>query len=262
MSQKIRTELRNASEKEERDSVKDLLELGEFLKEWRIQLKRKGKAWEGPRAVDELQKKKIFEFLLGEKGSSIEWQVEDLFLPILAEMKAYREEAEHKLVREYFKDTDEFLNGLRMKIQKREENEGNLRELKSLLEDLRKKVEGTQRAVDLLKKRKANWHFGMWRQLWPEIPRRNIVSRKIELDTRLQVELGKIFAGYLGREGVSLETIARLILLAYSAGRLSGMDGDDTRTILTNRVLNVRNIRDNLTEAGLQNAASFKRRSR
>ena len=59
---------------------------------------------------------------------------------------------------------------------------------------------------------------------------------------------------------VKLETIARLILLAYRVGGLAGMDGEVTRTIPTSRVLKVRNIRDNLREAGVQNAASFKKR--
>jgi hypothetical protein len=50
---------------------------------------------------------------------------------------------------------------------------------------------------------------------------------------------------------VKLETIARLILLAYRVGGLSGMDGQVTRTIDTSRLLNVRNVRDKLTYSGL-----------
>jgi hypothetical protein len=261
MEQTIPTELRNASDKKRLEiRKKNRLELQEFLKVWRFQLRTKGTGWEEPLAVTELERKEMFAFLLCEKRSATEWQAEDLFSRILDEIRSYREEARGRLINEHFDAVDTFLSGLIEKIQKKVKNT-SLRELKSLFKDLKKEVEQTQKAVGWLRKRKADWHFGVWQHRWPKILRKNLVSRRIELDTRLQVELGRIFADYL-RPDITLETIARLILLAYSAGRLSGLDGEDTRTILTNRVLEVRNIRDNLREAGLQDAASFKKKRR
>jgi hypothetical protein len=118
--------------------------------------------------------------------------------------------------------------------------------------------------VGQLKEERRNWHVGVWQQLWPEIPRKNLVSRKIELDTRLQVELGKMLADYLRpedrHERVSLETIARLILLAYRVGGLAYKDESGTRLNSTNRNLTVRNIRDNLGCAGIEKAENFRGR--
>lgn len=131
-------------------------------------------------------------------------------------------------------------------------------ELKSLLKNLRMEIERKQKGVGERKKSRKNRHPGIWRQLWPEIKRNNLVSRKIELDTRLQVELGKKFSDYLRPDGVRLETIARLILLAYWAGELCEMEGEVTRTLYTNRELTVRNIREKLREKGLHKAESFR----
>jgi hypothetical protein len=63
---------------------------------------------------------------------------------------------------------------------------------------------------------------GYWEEIvWPKVRRRNVVTRKLQLDTRLQIEVGKVLAFYLRENGISLETIARLILLAYWAANLS-----------------------------------------
>lgn len=260
MDQTVPAELRNGSEKKEGAiRKKDPLELEEFLKEWRSRLREPGTGWEGPRAVAELRGKEMFAFLLCEKRSATEWQAEDLFSRILDEMKSYREEARGRLIKQQFGDVDAFLSGLTERIQKKVERNG-LRELKSLLKDLRREVAGTRKKVGLLKERKTDWYRGVWHHRWPKILRKNLVSRKLDFDSRLQIELGKMFADYLRPKNVKLETIARLILLAYRVGELAGMDGQVTRTIHTGRVLNVRNIRDKLTYSGLQNAASYKRK--
>jgi hypothetical protein len=258
MPTEISSALRNASNRRVAAIRKeDPLELEVFLKEWRLRLIRKGKVWKGPLAVAELRRKKVFEFLLCERKGKYDWRAEDLLSRILCELKAYREESNGRLAKEYFDDADEFFNGLIRKIQK-EESKSNIRELKSLLEGLRKKVERTRKATHWLKERKRNWHYGVWQRSWRKVPRKNLVSRKIELDTRLQVELGKMFGDYLGPEGVSLETIARLILLAYWVGGLATMNGKKNQAICTNRVLKVRNIRDNLRFARLHKAVSFR----
>ena len=107
-----------------------------------------------------------------------------------------------------------------------------------------------------------NWRHGIWQEFWPEVPRMNLVSRRIDLDTRLQVELGKILSDYL-REGdederVSLETIARLVLLAYYVGRLIYQDNEGVEVSLTGRIPTVRTIRDKLRYARLHRAESFR----
>ena len=70
MDQAVPTELRNASDKKRLEIRKEVpLKLGEFLKQWRFLLKRKGKAWaKGPRAVAELRRKKMFDFFSVKKS--------------------------------------------------------------------------------------------------------------------------------------------------------------------------------------------------
>ncbi len=72
------------------------------------------------------------------------------------------------------------------------------------------------------------------------------------------MELGKALLFYLWQNRVSLETVARLVILAYWAGGLSEVSGVFTKSRLTGRVLKVRNIRDNLREAKLHKAEVFK----
>jgi hypothetical protein len=110
---------------------------------------------------------------------------------------------------------------------------------------------------------RRDWHFGLRQRLWPkELRRKNLVARKIELDTRLQLEMAKMFTEYLRpkskRNRVSLETIARLIFLAYRVGGLTYEDESGTHVYGTERNLTVRNIRENLRNAGLQRAVNFR----
>jgi hypothetical protein len=256
------TELRNASEKTGLSIRKnDPLELEDFLAQWRIELKRQGAGWEGRRAVSELKRKEMYEFLLCEKKSDTEWQAEDLFTRIVDEMKAYRKEATGRLARECFEEIDDILRGVTGTIQKKE-GETDAPRLKALLSDLRKEVERTRKTVERLMQERRDRHFGIWQHLWPEIPRKYFVSKKIDLDSRLQVGLGRMFADYLRpserHNRASMETIARLILLAYRVGGLSYEDEAGTRMHGTRRKLTVRNIRENLRFAGLHKAASFR----
>ena len=181
-------------------------------------------------------------------------------------------------------------------------DEESIADLKRVYERLRANIyekRGRLHALKFLPDRK----FGFWvEMIWRDIPSRNVVARTIELDTRLQVELGKVLIFYLRGKKVSLLTIARLILLAYWAGDLSGLgeipikvskkkgkkEGEEegtevsevpqevsqqeggeekgtatstptvtaTKAIYTGRPLKVRNIHDNLREAGLHKAAA------
>jgi hypothetical protein len=259
------TKLRNLPEKKgvviRKKDPKDPLELEfeEFLKRWRDGLKRRSYIWQGPRAVAELQRKKMFAFLLCKKRSDTDWQADDLLRRIVSEMRAYRTDTTSRLMKEYFDDADEFLRGVINKMQKAEDGT-KIGSLQFVLQDLKKKAGRARETVARLRKNKKNWQFGMWQHGWPEVPRRNLVSRKKELDTRLQAELGKMLADYLRPAGISLETIARLVLLAYWAGGLfEPKDGKSPKTD-AGGILTVRNIRENLRDAKLHKAKSFRRR--
>jgi hypothetical protein len=284
MGNKKPTELRTASKRSAvANRKRDPLEFDEFLRKWRLCLRTPSPDWEGPRAVAELRDKKMLNFLLCEKkpyrtksgkmqwhDNWPEWQPNDLLDRVLQEMRIYRDEAEIRLVEGSFKDVDDFLKSVSQRIET-EESKTKFGDLKSVLSDLRKDVERARRTVSQRKDTKKNSQFGIWRHFWPKVPRTNLVSREIDRDTQLQVELGKMFSFYLRQNGVSLETIARLILLAYRVGGLAAQDGDVTRTIYTHqkvtpkdirenqRKLTVRNIRENLRYKRLHKAKSFRK---
>ena len=261
MPAKTSPDLRKAPKKRAVAVRKDEpLEIEQFLSRWQPGLKKRGVLWEGPRAVTELQRKEMYEFLLCEQA---EYHAKILANRMVEEINAYEVEARGRLAKEHFDEVSQFLRSELERVQAKEDGT-TVPSLKALLERLKTEVERTRKTVGTLKQQRLDWHFGAWGYFWPEIPRRNLVSRKIELDTRLQVELGKILADYLRpedeHERVSLETIARLILLAYLVGELA-MEDKKTGTVRTNytdRVLTVRNIRENLRYAHLHEAESFR----
>ena len=253
-------DLRNSSEKKGIPIRKnDPLDVYVFRREWQFRLRRRGLDWEGPRAVAELQRKGMYEFVSGDTKGKTDWHFEDLLSRMIAEMKAYRLEAAGKLLKEHFDEVEEWLERLveRIRVQ---ESKIDLPEVIGVVQDLRKEVERSLRTVRRLRREKEKWRAGVWPRLWPEVPRRKFVQQTIELDRRLQIELGKMLADYLRPQGVKLETIARLILLAYRTGELASVDGTDMRTHDTHRILRVRTIRDRLTYAGLNKARSFRKR--
>ena len=249
--------------RKKKDPPKDPLEFEEFSTRWRNGLRAQSVVWEGRRAVAELQRKKMYKFLLCEQA---EYHAKILIDRIVEEMKAYRKEAQGRLAKEHFDNVDEFLSREIERIRKKEDKT-TVPSLKAALARLKRHAERARKTVGTLKQQKRDWHFGEWRHFWPKkLLRRNLVSRRIELDTRLQVELGKMLADYLRPkergERVSLETISRLILLAYLAGGLAGEEKKTgmIRTYYTDHVLTVRNIRDNLRYAKLHKAKSFRNR--
>jgi hypothetical protein len=242
----------------------DPLEFDIFLRDWRIHLRKPGPDWDGLRAVAELRGKKMLHFLLCEKkpyrtksgrmeqqDNWPEWQPHDLLRRLTLEMKIYRHEAEARLVDRDFREVDDFLRGILQRITKRE-NQTRFKEFRAVFFDLRKRIERARNRLAGFRK----WEFAGL--LWPELPRVNRITRAIDRDTRLQVELGKMFADYLRQNGVSLETIARLVLLAYLVGKLAAKDKDDIRTIYTDQIITVRKVRDKLRYKGLHKAARFR----
>jgi len=263
MNHHVPKALRTASHKNRvANRKKDPLEVEEFLARWRSGLRAQSVVWEGRRAVAELKRKKMYEFLLCEWA---QYHAKILIERMVEEMKAHRTEAMNRLAQEHFDEVYQFLSREINRIQAKQDIT-TVPSLKALLARLKRHAERARKTVGTLKEQKRDWHFGTWRQFWPELPRKNLVERKIELDTRLQVELGKMLADYLRprerAERVSLETIARLILLAYLAGELATEEEKTgmIHTHVTNRILTVRNIRENLRYAKLHKAKSFRNR--
>ena len=294
--------LRNAPEKQTGAIRNEELEYDAFLAKWRNGLNGRGMEWEGRLAVAELKRKDAFEFLLCDGKRAHNRQTQHLFRKMFHEIKVYRKEAQGRPLKQLIDEVDKRFIAIEEKFQKEMDQESNP-DLKRVYESLRADIYGKRGrllAIRVLTPKK----FGFWvEMIWRDLPSRNMAARTIELDTRLQVELGKVLVFYLREKKVSLRTIARLVLLAYWAGGLSGLgeipvkvskkkgkkDGEEegtevnevpqevsqqggreekgtatstptvtaTKAILTGQPLKVRNIHDNLREAGLHRAAAF-----
>jgi len=294
--------LRNAPEKQTGAIRNEQLEYDAFLAKWRNGLNGRGMEWEGRLAVAELKRNDAFEFLLSDGKWAHNRQTQHLFRKMFHEIKVYREEAQGRPTKQHIDEVENKLIAIAEKIQKEMDQE-SIPNLKRVYERVLVNIRGQRgrlHAIRILTPKK----FGFWvEMIWRDLPSRNMAARTIELDTRLQVELGKVLIFYLREKKVSLLTIARLILLAYWAGDLSGLgeipvkvykkkgkkeEGEEgtevsevpqevsqqegreekgtatstptvtaTKAIFTGRPLKVRNIHDNLREAGLHRAAAF-----
>jgi hypothetical protein len=162
-----------------------------------------------------------------------------------------------RLVGEYFKDVDDFLKAEAKRIEK-QGTRVPVEQINKILQDVQSNVHKARAKLRFLQVEMES-RVGFWEEMvWAKVRRRNFVRRRLQLDTRLQIELGKVLVFYLRRKSVSLETIARLILLAYWAANLSEPSNEGFyKSKYTDRILKIRNIRDNLREATLHETATY-----
>jgi hypothetical protein len=216
------------------------------------------KAWGETQAVAELKRRGVLEFLMAEGRAQNGRATRHLFKRMFHEIQSYKKELTGSLLEERLDRVDKFLRRIGERIEA-EHRLANDRVIEEILQRLGANVHQARGALEWSKTKRDKLHFGFSQELlWSEVPKKGLVSRRIELDTRLQVELGKSLLFYLWQKRVSLETVARLVILAYWAGGLSEISGVFTKSSLTGRVLRVRNIRDNLREAKLHKADVFK----
>jgi hypothetical protein len=293
MADSLGRRLRNTKEKSDgvsrKEDSNDDPDLCAFITEWRRLLEREGGAWKGTEAVAELKQKGLFDLIRDKTEASkpgeseavsaltlddVEedelktskkpkpklynvWQSEDLFRRVFEEIREYKEEVAGGLKKKHIKKIDRFLDR-QLKGIRKELADTSIRELKSVLEDLKEAAEKAKRSVvkstTIIERRRR----GVWRHFWPENQRKELVPKKIDLDTRLQIELGKIFAVHMGPSGITLETIARLIVLAYVAGDLAQLKEGRLKISASGRELTIRKVRDVLRYKRIHNARAFR----
>jgi hypothetical protein len=219
--------------------------LARFVNKWSALLDHPDQAWEGPLATAELRRKQVLTFLHPRGARGLSWHLRDLFGTLLEEMKLYRDEALGRLLKEYYRDAHEFLKRETIKIQKRR-HKTRLPDIKAVFQSVEEQMKRAEGKLSLLEQRRRQWRYGASEHLWHDVPRQNLVEGKPQLDTRLQTQMGKILFDYLFQEHVTIETIARLIVMAYCAGELAEWDreAEALRTTFTHRSLTVRNVRD------------------
>ena len=126
--------------------------------------------------------------------------------------------------------------------------------LKGLLSNLQDAIEEKRKMVRATGDSSRRSPLGPWAGLWPKRIRVAEIKREIDLDTRLQIESAKMFRIFLHEdEGVSLRTIARLIVLVYSAAGIAtepaGNEGELT-IVGSSRSISVRSVEDKLRKKG------------
>jgi hypothetical protein len=234
-----------------------------FLAEWRKALNEPSVDWDGRRAYTELRRKKVWDFVRCENEWKDDWRSNDFVFRIHAELGRYREESElwnrkSLVTRKALKKEDAYLAkldaGLGARLKKT--TISVLRnQLLRVSESVREARLRLKHFATLREKTKfVTSPLGGWELLFPEHKSKAFVERGLDLDSRLQLQLGKLMTLYLGQSRVTLKTICRLIILAYLVSDLAILDDktDNCRTVSTDRQLDLENIHQFLVDAGFR----------
>jgi hypothetical protein len=198
-----------------------------FLKQWRAALRSPSESWDGWRAVAELRRAgytrrsnlspeendriSMFDFVFCNPVHR--WRPREMFTNILDEVEDYKRK---KLTgEEQYRKTELFLARIGRSTFLQSKRVG-AETLERLLMNTANLIEEQRHLVKNLRSPTQRSPLGVWERLWPNHVRSARVNRKIDLDTRLQLQIAKMFRTFLHKdEGVSLRTIARLVVLAY-----------------------------------------------
>ena len=163
---------------------------------------------------------------------------------ILDEIEDYKKQ---KLIwKEKYRETERFLARIGRSIFRRGKRAGE-EALKQLLKNTANLIEEQRRLVKNLRDPTQRSPLGVWERLWMNHPRRTSINRGIDLDTGLQLQIAKMLRTFLHKdEGVSLRTIARLVVLVYQVAGLANMDvKNDTLVIAgSQRTISVRSVEE------------------
>jgi hypothetical protein len=223
----------------------------EFLQDWRGDLRSPKDWWDGRRAVAELRSAgytvesrlldeqsvriSMFDFVLCEP--KCRWRPREMLSKILAEVEDYKKQ-KRAWEREY-RNTEIFLAkiGRRTLLQSQRAVEDAL---KQLLKRTAILIEEQRIFVNKLRNPTQRSLLGAWERLWPHRTRKASINRKIDLDTRLQLQIAKMFRIFLHKdEGISLRTIARLVVLIYKVTELASPDSNNDKLVITGSLRSV-----------------------
>lgn len=241
-------------------------ELEAFISKWRAAIRAKGDSWEGTWAVGELvlarypirsspfevahRRSSAMTFVCCDQGQG--WRPTEMLTKVFAEVTDYKR---RKLDwQKEFRITEMFLDKIYRATSRQKVRVKDSR-LKRLLANTAAMIEKRRVALKLFRDSNQSSPLGVWERLWPEHARKEIVSREIDLDTRLQLQVAKMFRTFLGRDdGVSLRTIARLVVLVYEVADLASETDNDgfLRTPDSNRKITTRSVEEKLRRKGMR----------
>ena len=229
-----------------------------FLRQWRAALRSPNESWDGWRAVAELRRAgytvranqspkeneriSMFDFVFCDPAHR--WRPRKMFSHILDEVEDYKNK--RLTWEEPYRKTELFLARTGRSTFLRSKQVGT-EALKQLLMNTAKLIEEQRCLVKNLRSATRRSPLGVWERLWPNHVRSATVNRGIDLDTRLQLQIAKMFRTFLHKdEGVSLRTIARLVVLAYHvAGLATTVSKDEPlRLVGSPRTITVRSVEE------------------
>lgn len=242
-------------------------EFQSFLKKWRDAFRAPTPLWDGNRAVSDLKsarytrsspeenaRRSILKFVQCEPDYGPRpW---DMLEGIFGEVKDYKRQ---KLAwKKERLDTEVFLAGVERRIILRRSKVVDPG-LKSFLATAAEMIEQQRLALQNSIEPAQHAPLGAWERVWSRIKRNEDIRRGIDLDTRLQVQSAKMFRTFLHRdEGVSLRTVARLVVLVYLAAGLASekKHGKDPEPRLwiddSEHAITWRAVEDKLHRRGIQ----------
>lgn len=225
-----------------------------FVRKWRNAFLAPRPVWEGQRAVAELKRSVITKEPTGERVSTLSfvmgdpvhrWRPNEMLKKVFYEVIDYKKQKVRR--QSEFRQTEELFAGIYRKLTKNA-SRANDEFVKYVLNNSAKSIERTRVAVRDFEAR-THSPLGIWEELWPNHPRVQRVGRRIDLDSRLQIQVAKMLRIFLIKEdGVSRRTVARLVVLVYLIAGLASERKDRGRLWIDNsqHLLSVRAVEEKL----------------
>jgi hypothetical protein len=225
-----------------------------FLRDWRNAFRAPSDLWKGHAAVEELKRANnydgsMLESMLGfvRCDSAQGWRPREMLRKVFAEVTEYKRQ--RISLQKEFRDAELLLAQLERAVTLR-----NIRTnhplLKRFLSNTAEVVERRRKIVSkFISRLPLRSPLGAWEKLWPQLKRGEITRLAVDLDTRLQLQCAKMFRTFLREdEGVSLRTIARLVVLVYKAAGLASEIKNDgvLRLPDSHHAISVRSVEEKL----------------
>lgn len=217
-------------------------EFDAFLTKWRSAINFQSDLWEGPQAVGELRRKAGYlDFILCKPDGRRPpvWMLRG----ILDEVEDYRMQKQGW--QKEFSDTEIFLAKIGREAERQSKKTATVH-LRDILHKAALGIEEQRIAVKsyMDRDKQVSPLGAAWEKLWPHRARIEIINRGIALDTRLQLQCAKMLRIFL--RAVSVQTIARLIVLVYRTTELGIVKNDALWIVNERRRISVRSVAEKL----------------
>jgi hypothetical protein len=245
-------------------------EFDQFLNEWLKRLKKPPrlenteKLLQAKKLLMDLKRNDLLGFfalevsgrkLIQAPNKTSNWQFYEMMSRCFDEIKRYERDASTSVLKRHFTRVKKFLDIIHSRLKSHEKQQ--IPEIRALLKPLALKIVEVRSSVS--REQQREYHkFGIWNRLWEwESPK--LVSKRSELNTRLEHELGKAFGYYLGPRGLKIASVARLVVLTCVAAGVGQQRDNDLIYVFDQSLLTVPKVGALLRERQLGQEPWFKK---